>query len=356
MDAESGRGMFLHKQQQSQVTTVQPLPKLRKHLLVRTLAVAVLSSLAIGIVFLDPPPQLLAECIHALGGGLVGPQGDLRPTSPAYCSDQLKSYVQPGGAYWQEVQLAANDAMQALNLQAATDTAQQIKPISASTKQMIQVRAAQSTLQSAPPLPSPNASLLVVFDIDETALSNYQVILQALEVGSSTSQAQLWQARTSVAAAPPLKPVLQLYQAVYAAGYSVAFVTGRAETSRPPTVTNLKAAGYGELCPKDYRLNSSSSGSTNTSSSSSSSSSTSRSLQGALHVASQPASPCYIALMMRPHGDLRLASVYKPWARSHLEQMGYTLMGSIGDQFSDINGEHSAPYAFKLPNPFYYIL
>jgi hypothetical protein len=34
----------------------------------------------------------------------------------------------------------------------------------------------------------------------------------------------------------------------------------------------------------------------------------------------------------------------------------YTLLALLGDQFSDLNGEESAPYAFKLPNPFYYIL
>jgi hypothetical protein len=39
-----------------------------------------------------------------------------------------------------------------------------------------------------------------------------------------------------------------------------------------------------------------------------------------------------------------------------LKRGNMTLVALVGDQFSDLNGEESAPYAFKLPNPFYYIL
>jgi hypothetical protein len=82
---------------------------------------------------------------------------------------------------------------------------------------------------------------------------------------------------------------------------------------------------------------------------------------------------------MRAPGDTRLASVFKPSARQQLLEgtatgmaledndnipdataprtsSNYTLLALLGDQFSDLNGEVSAPYAFKLPNPFYYIL
>lgn len=88
---------------------------------------------------------------------------------------------------------------------------------------------------------------------------------------------------------------------------------------------------------------------------------------------------CYTALLMRAPGDTRLASVFKPSARQQLlegaapalvpegkgdilggalprKSGNYTLLALLGDQFSDIVGDVSAPYAFKLPNPFYYIL
>jgi hypothetical protein len=46
----------------------------------------------------------------------------------------------------------------------------------------------------------------------------------------------------------------------------------------------------------------------------------------------------------------------RPWARKQLVDAGYELLGSIGDQFSDLAGEYSAPYSFKLPNVWYFIL
>lgn len=86
----------------------------------------------------------------------------------------------------------------------------------------------------------------------------------------------------------------------------------------------------------------------------------------ASHPAGNPINPpaaergplCYVDLILRPGNrtDNRPASVYKPWARHMLERRGYTLLASMGDQFSDLEGEHVAPYSFKLPNPCYFIL
>jgi hypothetical protein len=177
-------------------------------------------------------------------------------------------------------------------------------------------------------------------------------------------------------------------------------------------------------------------------------STSSSSSKGGVRTARDP--QCFVALFMRPEGDTRLASVYKPWARKemlsllqlqhHQQQQqgqqqqqqprevqgqqvvdgdltskdgresnssggnghdgdgissstggggandhgnngfsssagggdgsgggstgggiggagsGVTLLALVGDQFSDLNGDNSAPFAFKLPNPFYYIL
>ena len=59
---------------------------------------------------------------------------------------------------------------------------------------------------------------------------------------------------------------------------------------------------------------------------------------------------------MRAIDDTRLASVYKPNKRAQLEAQGYSMAGSIGDQWSDLAGTSSAAASFKLPNPMYYIL
>ena len=66
--------------------------------------------------------------------------------------------------------------------------------------------------------------------------------------------------------------------------------------------------------------------------------------------------PCYLQLDMRNENDTRLASVYKPDRRAKLEAQGYTIAGSLGDQWSDLAGTSPAVASFKLPNPMYYIL
>jgi predicted secreted acid phosphatase len=169
---------------------------------------------------------------------------------------------------------------------------------------------------------------VVVFDIDETVLSNMPQILDP--------NTWPWDKWVAAAQAPALKPTLQFYRALCDAGYNVAFVTGRKETARNSTMHNLEMEGYGKPCkdgPGPFygaRPLRSSSGSTEC---------------------------CYSALYLRQKNDTSLASVYKPGARKDLLQKGnMTLAALVGDQFSDLNGEVSAPYAFKLPNPFYYIL
>eukprot|EP01025_Chloroclados_australasicus_P015330 TRINITY_DN1732_c0_g1_i2.p4 TRINITY_DN1732_c0_g1~~TRINITY_DN1732_c0_g1_i2.p4 ORF type:complete len:110 (-),score=1.15 TRINITY_DN1732_c0_g1_i2:49-378(-) len=52
----------------------------------------------------------------------------------------------------------------------------------------------------------------------------------------------------------------------------------------------------------------------------------------------------------------KLASVYKPERRKQFQDAGYNIVGSFGDQFSDLEGLNSALASWKLPNPLYYIL
>jgi hypothetical protein len=117
-------------------------------------------------------------------------------------------------------------------------------------------------------------------------------------------------------------------------GYAIALVTGRREASRNSTMANLQRAGYGAPCSSQGGSSSSD---------------------------SAEAACCYDALLMRAADDTRLASVYKPWARAQLLAGGsYSLAALLGDQFSDINGlgieAGSGVQAYKLPNPFYFIL
>jgi hypothetical protein len=39
-----------------------------------------------------------------------------------------------------------------------------------------------------------------------------------------------------------------------------------------------------------------------------------------------------------------------------MDQGGYTIVASFGDQFSDLSGIAPAAASFKMPNPVYYII
>ena len=256
----------------------------------------------------------------------------------------------------------------------------------------------------------PKPSKVIVFDIDETTLSNaaeWQLKLQVWiglhqrkrTVGrkaalpatapDATQAPNFEKTAVGITDRPPLAPMLGLYHYFYASGFrygcvhmcrwspqtacscagikclsrcshpssrcdfgppsplSVAFVTGRNEAARNSTAINLKAAGYGSLCK-----------------SSAASAGSSHAEEGGTAAEGgqqpdafgRPGTPCYVALHLRDMGDDRLASVYKPDRRAALEAAGFDIYGNFGDQFSDLDGTSSAPHSFKLPNPAYLIL
>jgi predicted secreted acid phosphatase len=152
---------------------------------------------------------------------------------------------------------------------------------------------------------SPKEKLAVVLDIDETALSNYKDMVQ---MGFGGTLKQINDAENQGADAAIL-PTLALYQYAKAHHVAVFFITGRTGDYRPATVSNLEAAGF-----KDFD-----------------------------------------GLTMKPD-DYELSSVipYKTAARRAIQDKGFTIVLSVGDQFSDLAGGF-AERTFKLPNPFYYI-
>jgi len=60
-------------------------------------------------------------------------------------------------------------------------------------------------------------------------------------------------------------------------------------------------------------------------------------------------------LRTRPDRDnLPKVQGYKTAERTKVEAEGYTIVANVGDQMSDIDGDHSG-CRFKVPNPFYFI-
>lgn len=147
--------------------------------------------------------------------------------------------------------------------------------------------------------------LAVVFDIDETTLSNYEILKSI----NFAFKSDLLEPEIEKGQDPAINPTLKLFNFAKDNDVAVFFVTGRRERLRASTVKNLKDVGYTE----------------------------------------------YVKLYMKPN-DYRRGSVipYKSETRESIEREGYTIVVNIGDQWSDLAGGH-AERTFKLPNPYYYI-
>jgi predicted secreted acid phosphatase len=144
----------------------------------------------------------------------------------------------------------------------------------------------------------------VVFDIDDTALLT---LGYELAYGFAYTK-DSWNTYATTTGFPPIAATLALSKHARARGVAVFFITGRPATQTAMTAKALARAGYS-----------------------------------------------YVRLYLRPPSDKRKSVVpYKSSERAAIEAQGYTVLETIGDQWSDLKGGH-AERAFKLPNPMYYI-
>lgn len=150
----------------------------------------------------------------------------------------------------------------------------------------------------------PNAA--IVFDIDETLLSNWQ-FLRDNDFGISMAAFTQW-AQTSRDTA--LDPVGRVFAKARAYRIPVFLISGRPESLRAATEKNLNTAGY----------------------------------WGWTH------------LYLRPESDHNQSVVpFKSGVRRMLVEQGrHDIILNIGDQHSDLDGGY-ARHRVKLPNPFYYL-
>ncbi|KAI5664583.1 hypothetical protein M9H77_23906 [Catharanthus roseus] len=148
-----------------------------------------------------------------------------------------------------------------------------------------------------------------VFDIDETLLSNVP-FYQLHGFGSEIFDEQSFNDWVDLAEAPALPASLRFYDELKNLGVKIFLLTGRSEFQRNVTVKNLDYAGYSN----------------------------------------------WERLFLRGPSDQGThATVYKSAKRKELEDEGYRILGSSGDQWSDLIGYAIAKRSFKLPNPMYYI-
>jgi acid phosphatase len=156
----------------------------------------------------------------------------------------------------------------------------------------------------------------VVFDIDETALSNWEAI-KATDFGRvfhgpcdqlphGPCGLQAWDER---AQSTVIQPTMDIFTTAKDRGAAIFFITGRGESQRAATERNLQTVGY----------------------------------------------TGYKQLIMEPHGAHYVSAAdFKAPQREQIEQQGYTIIANVGDQPSDLDGGF-AEQTYLLPNPFYRI-
>ncbi|CEK09931.1 HAD family acid phosphatase [Legionella hackeliae] len=147
--------------------------------------------------------------------------------------------------------------------------------------------------------------LAIVLDIDETSLSNYNKMAKREFIGDKT----LIHQEILAANSPAIEPMLKLYNDAIKNGVQVFFVTGRVMSELNATRKNLLNAGFKN----------------------------------------------WAGLYMRPDSyNQPSIAPFKTQARASITSQGYTIVASIGDQYSDIEGGYMQK-GFKLPNPFYHL-
>jgi acid phosphatase len=162
----------------------------------------------------------------------------------------------------------------------------------------------------APEVPKP----AIVLDIDETSLSNWKAYrlnqwARILDGGCDLDHGpcgiRAWQA---LGRGTALAPTLHLVERARALGVAVFFVTGRPPELREATERNLREQGYQ-----------------------------------------------WNGVILLPEGaHFAHAADFKAGERRRIAEQGFTIVLSMGDQQSDLDGGY-AEKTFKLPNPVYFL-
>jgi len=147
--------------------------------------------------------------------------------------------------------------------------------------------------------------LALILDIDETSLSNFAYMKQN-DFGYDKEKFHQYILQASANA---IIPTLELYRQAEKKNISIFFITGRPVSEASSTIRNLHHEGYQHwqkifFKPINYHANT--------------------------------------------------VAIFKSGIRKKIQDQGYTIIASIGDQISDCQGGYTEK-CFKLPNPWYFI-
>ena len=186
----------------------------------------------------------------------------------------------------------------------------------------------QAILAAAPdPAPAPN--LAIVFDTDDTTLMTYDMEDGAMHFNFNPALQHQWVMDKSFPATPGMVDVVNT---LAARGYNIFGITGRKADEKDATLQNLQDVGYTAFNSGNFFTSWKNSDGTLT------------------------PKPDYIDCTTDGSAADSCSTVeYKAFTRQHItDDLGMTIVGNIGDQFSDLQGGHSGQ-AGKLPNPTYYL-
>jgi hypothetical protein len=245
-------------------------------MLQRSVAATLFASLALVLTSCINPPSRAPE--------RVAPITETTTPAAEVAPSRAPAAVEPYNLYLlkQEIKAYIDDGRYETGLAA----------VAAEAKQWIEQRAAQG-----------GTKLAVVFDLDETLLSNLHH-MRAMDFGYVP---KLWDEWVAESDAPAIVPVREVYLAARAKNLAIIFITGRKTSDQPGTENNLRAAGVGG----------------------------------------------YTRIFYKPNGYVGTTESFKTSVRQKLvEEDGFTIIANLGDQASDLAGGY-AERTFKLPNPFY---
>ncbi|MBZ0198471.1 MAG: HAD family acid phosphatase, partial [Ignavibacteriaceae bacterium] len=154
---------------------------------------------------------------------------------------------------------------------------------------------------------SPNitANPAVVFDVDETALTNYEII-HASDFGYVR---EIWNSWVAQSTGPANKPVKRLYDYFVKKEIKIIFLTGRTEEKYEATFKNLINAGYTKFDT--------------------------------------------LVVLSKEYSKLGSAE-FKSDIRKKFTEKGYNIIATVGDQYPDINGANTG-LKIKIPNYLYLV-
>ncbi|XP_047328546.1 acid phosphatase 1-like [Impatiens glandulifera] len=148
-----------------------------------------------------------------------------------------------------------------------------------------------------------------IFDIDETLISNLPYYA-AHGFGLEKFDEKSFDEWVDLAESPAIAASMKLYDELQQLGFKIFLLTGRTEHQRNATEINLLKAGFRN----------------------------------------------WDKLILRGVSEAKKpAMLYKSDKRREIEEAGYIIHGSSGDQWSDLLGSSLAIRSFKLPNPIYHI-